>query len=65
MVLLHPCSAAVAESAAISKISRIIGAFSIYKFGVLELGASGWVISPWIIHGDFSCFVSQSFLAEY
>ena len=41
MVLLHPCSAAVTESAAISKISRIIGAFSIYKFGVLELGAFG------------------------
>ena len=46
MVLLHHCSAAVAESAAISKISRIIGAFYIYKFSVPESGASGWVISP-------------------
>ena len=41
MMLLYPGSAAVTESAAISKISRIIGAFSIYKFGVLELGAFG------------------------
>lgn len=41
MVLLYPGSAAVTESAAISKISRIIGAFPIYKFGVLELGAFG------------------------
>ena len=41
MVLLHPCRAAVTESAAKSKISRIAGVFSIYKFGVPELGASG------------------------
>lgn len=45
MVLLYPGSAAVTESAAISKISRIIGAFSIYKFDVLELGAFGGAIS--------------------
>ena len=45
MVLLHPCSAAVAESAAISKISRIVGAFSIYKFDVPESGAFGGAIS--------------------